>query len=209
VQNRFVETFAPDQPRTMRLLRFAGVFLAAAIVVAVVAVGSLVLWLRTYAPLDANTGSFAPGPGVGAVIEPATGSGGKVVFFPSYRRGRTFIASLTLHNAGHFAVTVESLVRDTPQTPPWIGADSLFTTDSVAIQGLHPFQSFSLAAGDTAVVVARFRPLCAVGHRRVPSVFTDTLRLRYRYLRWFTRTQTISLPFAVTLRCVGGPLAKP
>lgn len=204
-----MDAFAPDQPRSLRLLRFAGVLLAAAIVVTAIAVGAIVLWLRSYAPFDADTGSFAPGPGVGAVIQPAAGSGGKVVFFPAYRRGRTFLASLTLHNAGHFAVTVEGLSPQTPQPPPWIGADDLFTTDSLTLQGLRAFQPISLAAGDTAVVVARFRPSCPVGSTRVPTVFTDRIGLRYRYLRWFTRTQTVSLPFAVTLRCVGGPLAKP
>ena len=204
-----MDSFAPGQPRSVRLLRFAGVLLAAAIVVTAVAVGTIVLWLRSYAPIDAGTGSFAPGPGVGAVIQPAAGSGGKVVFFPSYRRGRTFLASLTLHNSGHFAVTVEGLSRQTPQPAPWIGADALFTTDSLTLQGLRTFQPISLAAGDTAVVVARFHPYCPAGSAKVPAVFTDRLALRYRYLRWFTRSQTISLPFAVTLRCVGGPLAKP
>ncbi|HVS86392.1 MAG TPA: hypothetical protein VHD91_12250 [Gaiellaceae bacterium] len=204
-----METFASEQPRAVRVLRYAGVFLAAAIVVAAVAVGSIVVWLRSYAPLDAATGSFAPGPGVGAVVEPAAGSGGKVVFFPAYRRGRTFVASLTLHNSGHFSVTVQRLVPAKPQPPPWIGADELLTTDSTSFQGLQRFQPFSLGAGATAVLVARFRPLCPAGRRRLPSVFTDELTLRYRYLHWFTRTQTISLPFAVTLRCVGGPLAQP
>jgi hypothetical protein len=204
-----VDSFASDQPRSLRLLRFAGVLLAAAIVVTAIAGGAIVLWLRSYAPLDADTGSFAPGPGVGAVIQPAVGSGGKVVFFPSYKRGHAFLASLTLHNAGHFAVTVEGLARQTPRPAPSIGANDLFTTDSLTLQGLRPFQPISLAAGDTAVVVARFAPSCPAGSRHVPTVFTDRLALRYRYLRWFTRAQTVSLPFAVTLRCVGGPLAKP
>ena len=40
-------------------------------------------------------------------------------------------------------------------------------------------------------------------------MYADSLTLRYRYARWFERTETVSLPFAVTLRCVGGPLATP
>ena len=66
-----------------------------------------------------------------------------------------------------------------------------------------------LTAGDSAVVVARFELLCPAGHRRLPSVYADSVQLRYHYARWFTRTETISLPFAVTLRCVGGPRATP
>ena len=208
-----MEIGVAEHGRPWRALRFASVLVAALIVVAVVAVGAIVLWLRAYAPLDAGTGSFAPGPGVGAVIEPADGSGGKVVFFPAYRKGRSFLASFTLHNSGHFAVTLEGLVADTPQTPPWIGATELFATDSVASGApsphSRPFHALDLSAGDTAVLVARFHPLCPAGHRRLPSVYTDRLHLRYRYLHWFTREQTVELPFAVTLRCVGGPVARP
>jgi len=35
------------------------------------------------------------------------------------------------------------------------------------------------------------------------------VRLRYRYLSLFTRTASVRLPFAVTLRCAGGPPASP
>ncbi len=199
--------------RAARVLKLAGIFAAALAVVLAAAAAAVVLWLRTYAPLGANGGEVAPGPGVGAVIQPAVGSGGKEVFFPAYRRGRSFVASFTLSNTGHFAVTVEGIVPETPGTPPWIGAVQLLTTASVSsgapVAHTRAFAPLSLAAGDSAVVVARFRPLCPAGNRRVPSVYADSLQLRYRYARWFERTETVSLPFAVTLRCVGGPLATP
>lgn len=202
-----------DGLRPTRVLKLAGVVLAALVVVAVAGAAAVVLWARTYAPLEAASGGFAPGPGVGAAIPPALGSGGREVFFPTYRKGRDFTASFTLHNAGHFTVTVEGLAPATPQTPPWVGPVALFSTESVSSNAPaanpRPFQAFQLAAGDTAVVVARFRLLCPAGDRRPPSVYADSLRLRYRYLRWFARTQTTQLPFAVTLRCVGGPLEKP
>jgi hypothetical protein len=195
------------------VLKLAGLALAAVLVVAGVAVAAVVIWLQTYAPLDTAGGGFAPGPGVGAVIEPAVGSGGKTVFFPAYRRGQSFLASFTLHNSGHFSVTVEGLVPASPETPPWIGPVQLLTTDSVStgapVGHTHAFRPLVLSAGDTAVVVARFRPLCPSGHKRLPSVYADSLRIRYHYARWFARTQTVQLPFAVTLRCVGGPLATP
>jgi len=195
------------------VLRLAAVFLAALVVVAAAAVLAVVLWLRSYAPLEAAAAAAEPGPGVGAVIQPAVGSGGKEVFFPAYRRGKSFVASFTLSNGGHFAVTVEGLVPARPEPPPWIGPVELLTTESVSagapVASTHPFQPFELAAGDSAVLVARFQPLCPSGHARVPAVFADSLRLRYRYARWFQRTETVSLPFAVTLRCVGGPLANP
>ncbi|HET7573307.1 MAG TPA: hypothetical protein VFJ77_11640 [Gaiellaceae bacterium] len=194
-------------------LRLAGVFVAALVVVIALVAAGVYLWLRTYTPLGTTAGSVSPGPGVGAVIEPAVGSGGKTVFFPAYRKGRDFVASFTLHNGGHFTVTVEGLVPEQPDVPPWIGPVELLSTDSVStgtpVTHTRRFRPFELSAGDSAVLVARFRTACPARRARVPSVFADTLRLRYTYARWFTRTQRISLPFAVTLRCVGGPLAKP
>lgn len=208
-----MDALANSRLRPTRLLQLAGVGLAALLVVAGVAAAAVVIWLRTYAPLDTVGGGFAPGPGVGAVIEPAVGSSGKTVFFPAYRKGRSFLASFTLHNSGHFSVTVEGLVPARPDVPPWIGPVQLLTTDSVSsgapVAHTRPFRPLVLSAGDTAVVVARFRPLCPSGHKRLPSVYSDSVRIRYRYARWFARTETVSLPFAVTLRCVGGPLAKP
>jgi hypothetical protein len=198
--------------RAAYALKFAGLLLAAALVVVLAAVATVVLWLRTYTPLD-TIGDFAPGPGVGAVIEPALGSGGKTVFFPAYRAGKTFDASFTLHNSGHFGVTVEGLAVPSPQSPPWIGPSRLLTTASVSANSpvghTSPFQPLVLSAGDTAVLVVRFALSCPSRKGRVESVFADSVRIRYRYLRWFSRSQTVKLPFAVTLRCVGGPLAKP
>ncbi|MGH3049545.1 MAG: hypothetical protein ACRDLK_05250, partial [Gaiellaceae bacterium] len=180
--------------RPARILRLAGVVLAALLVVAAAVAAAVFLWVRTYTPLDAHTGEFAPGPGVGAVLEPAVGSGGKEVFFPVYKKGRDFVASLTLRNAGHFSVTVEELLPAGPESPPWIGPVTLLAADSASTSAaLHarPFQAVTLAAGDSVVVAVRFEPLCPAGHRNVPAVFSDSIRLRYRYLHWFTREQTV------------------
>jgi hypothetical protein len=199
--------------RAASAFKFAGLVVAALIVVLAVGVGAVFLWLRTYTPLDSAGGAYAPGPGVGAVIEPAVGSGGKTVFFPAYRHGAPFLASFTLHNSGHFSVTVEGLEVPKPGIPPWVGPEALLTTSSVSqaapVGHTTAFQSLSLSPGDTAVVVVRFRLSCPRGGGRVDAVFSDSVKLHYRYLRWFDRTQTVSLPFAVTLRCVGGPSATP
>ena len=199
--------------RTASALKFAGLVAAALVVVIAVGLAAVVLWLRTYTPLDSAGGAYAPGPGVGAVIEPATGSGGKSVYFPAYRHGAPFLASFTLHNSGHFSVTVEGLSAPAPGIPPWVGPEALLTTSSVSstapVGHTTPFQSLSLSPGDTAVVVVRFRLSCPAHGGRVAAVFSDSVRLRYRYLHWFERAQTVRLPFAVTLRCVGGPSATP
>ena len=63
--------------------------------------------------------------------------------------------------------------------------------------------------GDDAIVVVRFGLRCNGATARSPDVFVERVQLRYRYLSTFTRTATIRLPFAVTLRCVGGPPASP
>ena len=199
--------------RPARVLRFAGVLVAAVLVVVAVALAALYLWLRTYAPLQAVDFGFAPGPGIGAAIQAAVGSGGKEVFFPVYRKGRPFDAGVTLHNAGHFSVTVTGLVPETPQQPPWVGpvavrgASTVSTTAGVG--RTHLFRPLLLTAGDTAALVVRFETACPSSRGRIDPVYTDRIQLRYSYLHIFHKTQTVELPFAVTLRCTGGPLAKP
>jgi hypothetical protein len=196
-----------------RVLKLAGVFLAAALVVAGVAAAALYLWLRTYAPLETTATGYAPGPGIGAAIEPAVGSGGKEVFFPAYRRGKPFDAAVTLRNAGHFTVTVEGLVAATRGAPPWIGPVEALGTSSVSggadVGHTHPFQPLVLSPGDTGAIVVRFQPVCRSGRPSAAPVYVDRIRLRYGYLRIFDRVQTVELPFAVTLRCANGPLANP
>ncbi len=202
-----------DGFRPARALKIAGVFLAAVLVVAGVAAAALYLWLRTYAPLESAPTDYAPGPGVGAAIEPAVGSGGKEVFFPAYRGGKAFDVAFTLHNKGHFTVTVTALVPEQEGKPPWIGPVAALGTSSVSagadVNRTHPFQPLLLSPGDTGGLVVRFQPVCTPKQRRPSPVYVDRVRLRYRYLRLFERTQTVELPFAVTLRCVNNPLENP
>jgi hypothetical protein len=185
---------------------------AALVAVAVVIVG-LWLWLGSYAPLRALDTGYAPGPGIGADVQPVSGSGGRPVFFPAVRPSHTFDTAFTLHNAGRFAVTVTGLVTAKPGTPPWLGATELLATTSSTASAdpseLVPFQSLRIDPGDSAIVVVRYSLVCAGATRSSPDVYTSRVRLRYRYLSLFTRTATIRLPFAVTLRCVGGPPASP
>jgi hypothetical protein len=139
------------------------------------------------------------------------GSGGRPVFFPARRR--SFDAAFTLHNRGRFAVTVAGLERTTQAPPPWLGATELLATTSSTASAdpgeLVPFRGLRLAPGDSAILVVRFGLRCAGATSGSPDVYTSGVRLRYRYLSLFTRTETIRLPFAVTLRCVGGPPATP
>ena len=182
------------------------------IVAAVAAVG-LFVWLGAYAPLRVPDTGFAPGPGLGADVQPVTGSLGREVFFPTLQRSRTFDTAVTLHNSGRFTVTVLGLWEPPPGRAPWIGATNLLATTSATASAdpreLTRLSELRLEPGDSAIVVVRFGELCSGTTSASPDVYADSLRLRYRYLSLFTRTQTVRLPFAVTLRCVGGPPATP
>jgi hypothetical protein len=192
--------------------RALAVSAGAILVVAVVALG-LWLWLGSYQPLRALDSGFAPGPGIGADVQPVAGSGGRPVFFPTRRKRHSFDTALTLHNGGRFAVTVIDLQRTTPQAAPWLGSTELLATTSSTASAdpgeLLPFRSLRIDPGDDAIVVVRFGLRCTGATAGSPDVYVDRVRLRYRYLSTFTRTATIRLPFAVTLRCVGGPPPSP
>jgi hypothetical protein len=194
-------------------LRLAGLVAGGVLVVAAVAAGALSVWLGSYAPLAALDTDFAPGSGVGADVQPIAGSGGKPVFFPAYRRGHAFEAAFTLRNTGRFQVTVTALAPETPAPAPWVGPVALLGTDSATASAdsgdLLPFQDVKLARGDTAILVVRYRLACARSATTAPDVYSDRIRLRFSYLSFFHRTQTVTMPFAVTLRCVGGPPATP
>jgi len=185
-------------------LRVAGLVAAVLVLVAALAALVLFLWLRAYAPLSApgNFG-FAPGPGLGADVEPVTGSGGKTVFIPAYRKGRPFDTAFTLRNTGRFAVTVTGLAED--RSHPELGPGDLLTSDSSTASAdpanVHAFHDLRLDPGDAAIVVVRWSLSCGSGSEA--EVYSDSVPLRFRYLSTFTRTQAVRLPFAVTLRCQG------
>jgi hypothetical protein len=195
-------------------LRVAGLVAAGVVLVAAITAGALYLWFSSYTPLAALDTDFAPGSGIGAEVQPVAGSGGKPVFFPAYRRGRTFEAAFTLRNTGRFQVTVTGLAPEAPLgRRPGVGPVQLLGTDSSAASAdpadLIPFEDVKLARGDSAILVVRYRLVCTGATAATPDVFSDHLRLRFSYLSVFHRTQTVTLPFAVTLRCVGGPPATP
>jgi hypothetical protein len=193
-----VETVSASQER--HPLRLAGLVAAGAVLVLAGAALILFVWLRSYAPLDvlSGSGTYAPGSGLAAYVEPVTGSGGKPVFIPAYRPGRPFDTAFTLHNSGRFAVTVLGLAEDTQDSGPQ--AETLFATSSPTTdpERLHAFEQFRLDRDDTATLVVRWHLDCTGSSR---EAFADSLLLRYRYLSMFTRTERIPLPFAVTLRC--------
>jgi hypothetical protein len=197
VQNPGVDVASVPERHPFRL---AGLVAGGVVLVLAAAAAVLFLWLRTYGPLAADRGPFAPGPGLAADVEPVTGSGGKPVFIPAYRRGTPFDTALTLRNKGRFAVTLTGLASSLGAEP--LQPVGLLATDSSTASAdpshLHPFASLRLDPGDTAIVVVRWRLDCA--HSKTESS-ADRVPLSYDYLSVFTGTERVRLPFAVTLRC--------
>lgn len=191
-------------------LRTAALVAGALAVVVAAAAVVLLVWLQAYSPLSAtHSGSFAPGRGLGADVQPTFGSGGKPVFIPAYRKGRPFDTAFTLENTGRFAVTVLGLPAPRPSAEG-LTAQAVFASDfptaSADPAHLHPWGSLRLEPHDTAIVDVRWRLDC---RKNTGEITSDRIRLRYRYLSMFTRTQSVELPFAVTLRCVEGPPTSP
>jgi hypothetical protein len=189
-------------------LRVAAITAGVIVVVAAIAAVGLYVWLVHYAPLDAD-GNFAPGPGLGADVQPVLGSGGKPVFIPAYRKGRPFDTAFTLHNSGRFAVTVTGFAGSATADTPLAAVEVLATDSSAASAdpaNLEPFRRLRLDPGDSAILVVRWGLDCS---QRPAETSADAVRLHYRYLSRFSRSQTVTLPFAVTLRCEGGPPANP
>jgi hypothetical protein len=181
-------------------VRIASLVAGGVLLVLAIAAAALYGWLRTYAPLSAAGGGFAPGPGLAADIEPVTGSGGKPVFIPSVREGKPFDTAFTLHNTGRFAVTVSGLASTSSTSG--LSATALLVTDSSTASAdpshLHSFRPLRLDPGDAAIVVVRWGIDCSAS---TGEASVDRVPLRYDYLSLFTRTERVRLPFAVTLRC--------
>lgn len=176
-------------------MRVAAIVIASVVVVLAAAALGVFLWLRTYDPLQA-TAPFAPGSGLGADVEPTLGSGGKTVLIPA-AGAKAFDVAVTLTNPGRFAVTVTG-------AEPSSGALAFQAIEDPVHQGR--FRSLRLDPHDTASVVVQWQLLCTP---HTGQVTTDRVRLRYSYLSTFTKTAAVELPFAVTLRCSGGPPASP
>ena len=171
-------------------MRQLGVAVTIVAVALAAAVAALFLWLRTYDPLAA-TKPVTPGAGLGADVEPTFGSGGKSVLIPVYRPGRDFQVTFTLRNAGRFGVTLTGLEHDGGPLAP---------------TALSPAAHVRIGPHEAVLLTVRWHLDCS---HETGEVASDRVRLRYRYLSLFTRTAAVELPFAVTLRCSGGPPASP
>jgi hypothetical protein len=163
------------------------------------------VWLHGYAPLSGTT-YIVYGPGqrhLGSVVEPERGSGGKTVFFPRYRAGREFWASFMLTNRGRLPVKVDGAVVTDPLFSGLrvVGLRrSTIAALGVRERDTAPFRPVKLGRGEDVLVIVRYRMSCVHFSNGV-DVSTDRVAFRYRYLGVFSRTEVVTTPYAVTLRC--------
>lgn len=188
-----------DPERVLRLALAVAVSALAAI-----GIGAFV-WLERYAPLSGTT-YLAFGPGqtnLGSIVDPENGSGGKTVFFPRYRAGREFWAGFMLTNTGRLPVKVEGVVTTDPD---FYGLRIVglrrSTVDAVGFRerDTAPFRPVELGHGQHVSVIVRYRMSC-VHFSNGADVSADRVTFRYRYLGVFSRTEVVTTPYAVTLRC--------
>ena len=146
--------------------RIAGLVAAGLVAVVALAAVGVFLYLRSYTPLDAAARGYAPGPGLGADVEPTFGSGGKPVFIPGYKKGRPFDTAFTLENTGRFRVTVKGL-SDQAAAAESLQPAALLLSDSATASAdpghVHRFHRLQLDPGDTAVLVVRWQLTCGAG----------------------------------------------
>jgi hypothetical protein len=149
----------------------------------------------------------------GAVLVVVVAAGVLYLWLRSYAPLTAFDAAFTVRNSGRFVVRIEGISRETRGPAPWVGPVRLYATQSATASAdpgeKVPFEPVRLAHDDSAILVLRYRLDCPSPAVRSRDVFSDRVRLRISYLSIFHRTQTVALPFAVTLRCAGGPPATP
>ena len=176
--------------------------------VAVAAVAAAIvggIWLSRYAPLEwSGTGSFGPGQtNLARVADPASGSEGKPVFFPRYRRGGQFSFGFDLSNAGPLAVRLDGLVRDGGPSFSALRVDGLGLAPAPgapAIDDAEPFHPVMVEPGESVWLVVHLRMNCA--HMAASSAETlQQIPLRYTYLKFLHGSAWVEPPAVVTLNC--------
>lgn len=177
-------------PRPWRLRLVLGLALA------VVATGlGAYFWVASYRPFGTVDGS-GPRAGIDRTVDPATGSGGKIVYF--VRRGSEgATVELDILASPRWGVRLVGIDTDAP-SGAGLAPTAIAGWAYEAIPTPRPFRAFRLRSWNRLLV--HFRASCRfMGPGTATSI--DRLTLRYRYLHRFERSQTVELPAALTLRC--------
>jgi hypothetical protein len=180
-----------------------GIATSAVLLVAAAATGlGLFLWVRSYAPLDTPAGS-SPRP---ARALPVLGGGAAFGLFESHylvHPGSVTI-EVSLGNEGRWAVDVDQ-VRAVPAAPQQFAVARIVLDARTYDARPLPARGWKIHIaphGRGADPSFTFRVRCPANQPRdTYSVPLLGLRVHYRYLRFFSRSQNVQLAFPVTLRC--------
>lgn len=204
-----------------RLFSWRRLVVGAAVVLGLGLIGTAIggfVWLHGYAPLAGQRSAFGFTRPDGVMVEPVTGSEGVEVFFPRYRKHGTFRLLTSIVNHGRFTVTmlgVPKIAYDESYALRFAGIEATSSRDpkfhGLPVDADHPIR---LRPGHEQYVVVVYRWLwqCEGGQpphfwsTSAPSTYASGYRalpVRIRYARFFEKTQTLQLPFAITLVCRG------
>jgi hypothetical protein len=194
--------------------------LCSAVFVAVVVAG--LVWLTRFAPLEHGNAWGGLGPHEGVTVQPLSASGGVPVLFPRYRRNGIFHIRTTIANPGRLAVTVLGVPRPGP------GDFAIFVPAKVQVSPLNDYgfhlrlldarHPVRIAPGEERMLTITYRLVghCVGGQPRrywtesggSLSASTDRIPVRFRYARWWVRTQQVQLPFVIELACSRGVVSR-
>jgi len=213
---------APALPRQHFVsLRALVVALGLLLVLGTVSItGGTATWLRSYAPLKQGSsygGLWYRGHSEGVQVPALNASGGIPVLFPRYRPHARFHVTLTLWNQGRLAVKVLGLAKGSPAEA------AVFVPTAMEVAppnqyGFHwrpldPAHPVRISPGEerTVQVTYRFAQGCVGGQPRrywterggSGMIADNRVDVRIQYARFFDRSQSFRMPFAMELVCVG------
>jgi hypothetical protein len=166
------------------------------------------LSLRNYKPFDGTYSEYAAISGVARVIDPATGSQGKTVYFAEQRkRGRMSLA-FDFRNSGNHAVRLERIYpEDFPGSrfSIYLAGARIQTNvgHGMRLASFEPFHPVTINPDRAVYLMLDYRTRCFPGGPIGDQTSINQMRVRYSYLHVFHRTEWLNLPFGVVMQCTG------
>jgi hypothetical protein len=175
-------------------------------VLALALVGALVaaaLFIRSYAPLEWAGGASGADTRLSTYYDSVqtTGVDGETVTAHVFRHapGQTIRLGVDVHNGGRLPVRIEALEPSVAGALHVVGMEVQPNERLKTFRGLRP-PPFTLEPGEYVFLVPLFQsgPTCGA---EGASQGIDRVRVRYRYLRFFERAETIELPAMIVQAC--------
>jgi hypothetical protein len=160
-------------------------------------------FIRSYAPLEWAGGASGADTRLSTYYDSVqtTGVEGETLTAYVFRHapGQTIRLGVDVHNGGRFPVRIEALVPSVGGTLHVVGMEVQPDERRKIFRGLRP-PPFTLEPGEYVFLVPLLKsgPTCGP---KGASQGIDRIRLRYRYLRFFERAETIELPAMIVQAC--------